>query len=139
MKKFDIELSKGGYPVETSDGCPVKIIEDSAEGKYPIVALVRTEANNGTPMDVACQFDIEGQPISQETCHSFLVMKTKKKWVKFFVTKYRTIDNIIRAEFFDSEEEMLAYQVDEDYEECCGTSVVEFFDHKYKEYGELGK
>lgn len=56
MKDFNINLAKGGSPVCTRDGKPVRIVCYNADGQYPIVALVKYAAG-----EKAEQYTAEGK------------------------------------------------------------------------------
>lgn len=56
MKDFNINLAKGGSPVCTRDGKPVRIVCYNADGQYPIVALVKYAA-----CEKAEQYTTEGK------------------------------------------------------------------------------
>lgn len=56
MKDFNINLAKGGSPVCTRDGKPVRIVCYNADGQYPIVALVKYAAG-----EKAERYTVEGK------------------------------------------------------------------------------
>ena len=88
MKPFNLEeyLANPNRKIITRDGKNVKIIGTDVKGKYPIVAAVEIENENGFTEEVVKSYTKDGRYLKGETNEKDLFFATEKHegWVNIF-------------------------------------------------------
>ena len=89
MKSFNLdEYSKNpNRKIITRDGKNVKIIGTDVKGKYPIVAAVEIENENGFTEEVVKSYTKDGRYLKGETNEKdlFFAVKKHEGWVNIYV------------------------------------------------------
>lgn len=82
MKPFNLELAKDGRPVCTRDGHKARIICFDAEGKYPIVALVKEDDGERVSLHTEKGFYFANN--SEHNRNLMMASEKKEGWINVY-------------------------------------------------------